>query len=382
MQNNGLKKISLNGASFLKAATAAPDFEALDLQGVPDGHSGPTVVVKQYITQTVSAIAGQSTYYICTPQCEVAYWRLTNPPLIGVDWVNGQDVQPVLFPKTGYIFGSVDTIPTPVTEEGGSNTDQISKVRILTNAAEMTTLNNAFNQYGSITCWKVPLTTQVVTASYQNPAPDTLICIGGIDGIRKTVVESQAYTCPVRDGAYSVSMNREHEFEFNNVRDCETLSSRHQAYFSTPGAAPGVRAKFNGPLATWDANFDTIVFRIDVPATVVDQSFLLKRWVTFEAQPVFNSLLWDTAHLSPERDEVALALYREMVRALPVAVPYKDNPDFWKRILEAIDDASNLLSFVPGPVGQVAKGVHAISSVLNPQRRGKRAPKGNGHKKK
>lgn len=360
-----LKQITEDGRDFLKVATSAPDFEDLDVEGIPDAHSGPTVVVKNYVTTTVTCAVGQATYFLCTPQGEVAFWTTT--VATETDWINGQDLTPTNYPLALSIFPGLKA--TSPNSYGGSNTTQVSKGRLVNSAAEIVPLNNAFNRYGSISVWKVPL--QVVNEQKELASTDgtaTSIAINGIEGVRTAVVGSQAYTTAVRDGAYSVVLNTEDEFNFFPVRDAENSASTHNAYFSAPAAAPGVRAKFNGPLATWDNNYNTIVFRVDVPAGTVAQSFLLKRWVNVEYEPVFNSLLWTTSHNSPPFDPTAIALYRELNSQLPTAVPYRDNPDFWNRILSIIDEGSNILSFVPGPVGAVASGVHGIVSLLSKSR--------------
>lgn len=367
--NNNNKMISESGAAFLKVATASPDFEALDLQGIPDHHNGPTVCMKQYVTETVSAPAGFATYFLFTPTAATSYWKTSIAT--GSDWLNGQDVVPHFFTKASQIFESCELTPT-ATYEGGTNSGQVSSGRVISSAAELQVLNNAFNRYGSITAWKCPLRTEITTGG---ASVATQIQIAGIDGVRKTVVGSQAYTAPVGDGVYSVSMNREEEFGFFPVLNNENRNSIHDAVFGAPDTPPGIRANFNGPLVLFDNNYDTIVFRIDVQAGVADQSFLLKRWVNLEFQPVFNSLLWDTSHLSPEADEIAIAIYREMSRNLPMAVPQRDNPDFWNIILGLVNESSSLLSYVPGPIGQVAKGVHAVAQALTPKKKKRRSKK-------
>jgi hypothetical protein len=379
-----MKRVSEEGEAFLKVATAAPDYESLDFQGIPDSHSGPTVCMRQYVTTTVTALAGKATYFLGTPTAASAYFSTSVPT--GTDWINGQDLESVVFPKAGQIFSnSINPNTGSSSSFGGSNTTQVSSGRLVSSAMELNCLNNAFNQYGSITAWKVPLNSVVENKS---SVASTVVArmINGIAGCTSQVVGSQAYTAPVRDGVYAVAMNRESEFNYFPIRDTESKNSSTDAPFGAQGASPGTRAKFNGPIVLWDNNFDTIVFRIDVPPGVADQSFLLKRWVNFEAEPVFNSLLYDVAHLSPRADPAAIFLYNEICRGLPTAVRAKDNPDFWSRVLEIVSEASNVLSYVPGPIGGVAKGVHAVARALAPSPKktktnGKVGKKGNNKKK-
>lgn len=359
-----IEPLSEEAAAFLKIATAAPDFQDTSFEGIPDGHSGPTVTIKQYVTSTVEARAGFATYFMATPQPDTAYW--TTSVVTGQDWSNGQDIGPTLFPKSGQIFNNSANAPTG-TAYGGGNSSQLSSVRLASSSFELAALNNAFNVYGSITAFKLPLQATVQAQRAANGAGQPLqLSIAGIDGVRSQVVGSQSYSAPVKDGVYAVSMNRESEYDFFPVKDSECLSSQHPANFASPPTAtdPPIRANFNGPMTVFDNNFDTIVFRVDVPADVPNQSFLLKRWVTFEGQPVFNSLLWDTSHLSPRHEPNAIQLYQDICRGLPTAVARKDNPDFWKRVLDIISETSEVLQILPGPYGQVASGVHAVASAL------------------
>jgi hypothetical protein len=78
--------------------------------------------------------------------------------------------------------------------------------------------------------------------------------------------------------------------------------------------------------------------------------------------------LYSLSSLSPPEDKRAIQLYKAIQRELPVAVPARDNPDFWDTVLGAVNQASNLL---PGPYKSAAKGVHAIGSAIH-----------NGNKKK
>ena len=354
-------KITEDGEAFLKLATAAPDFEALSFEGIPDRHSGPTVPIKFYVHETVECKKGKSTYFILTPQAEVSYWRVETP--VGDDWVNGQDVNAHLFPTAKDVFLSITE--TDGGKFGGTNSNQVSRYRCVSSAGELVPLNNAFTRNGSITAWKVPLSPVLVNENINGTYIDRLV-INGCMGIDKQLVSSTAYTAAVRDGVYSTTLNREAQFDFYPVRDVESIASVHFAPYGPPlSGSPGARYRFTGPLATFDSNFDTMVYRIDVPQTAADQQFILKRWVNFEFEPVFNSLLYDTAHGSPLHDEASLELYSEIARNLPLAVGYRDNPDFWQTVLGIVDEVSEALSFVPGPIGGIASGVHAIGSALS-----------------
>jgi hypothetical protein len=236
-------------------------------------------------------------------------------------------------------------------------------------SAEMVCLNNAFNQFGSIATFKTPLRRTTINVHADAASKEQVRTVAGTAGLANKLINSEAEVTAVRDGAYAVAMNREEEFEWNDILDNESKSSLQTCYAS--GTELGGYAKkilFNGPMACFDNGYDTIVFRIDVPTGVADQSFLLKTWKIFEYQPTFNSLLYSLSSLSPPEDKRALQLYKAIQRELPVAVPARDNPDFWDTVLGAVHEVSNLL---PGPMKAVGKGVHAIGSAIH-----------NGNKKK
>jgi hypothetical protein len=109
--------------------------------------------------------------------------------------------------------------------------------------------------------------------------------------------------------------------------------------------------------------------RIEVPVGVADQSFIVSVWKTFEYKPAFNSLLYTVARESPRRNDATLKVYSAIERELPTAVPSKDNPNFWESILNTVDSVSGVLSLMPGQVGAIAKGTHAITTALTPARK-------------
>jgi hypothetical protein len=364
-QSFSIKTISPDGEGFVKTATAAPDFESTVLEGIPDNYNGPSVVKKDYVFETIVAIAGKATYIIITPTAGVSYFTPVVPPDTGVPLVDADSLQAHYFPDAAEMFNGITE------EKQVSNSDQLSKGRLMALSAELNCVNNSFNQYGTISAWKTPLAR--TTAAIDQPGFDVTdnVQLTGARGIVKVALDSQAYVEPVRRGVYSVSMNREENFQFFPVLDDLNKLSTTPARFENTE-----RLYFTGCAPVFDNGFDTIVFRIDVPPGTTNQSFVLKIWKVWEYQPTFNSLLYNFSHLSPDVDHSALALYREMCRHLPMAVPDKDNPDFWNLILQAVDQASSLLSGLPGPVGTVASGVHSVSHLLNTNRRRKmKAPK-------
>lgn len=374
LSNQPIKELSPEGEALLKTATAAPDFEQAELEGIPDNYNGPTVVKKDYIFQTVVAAAGHATYFIVPPTAGTSHYRmgytpgienlnpLTGNPLTDGDIFIGQN-----YPDSAQIFPGAESLSEV------NNSAQLSKGRLMALSAELNCVTNSFNQYGTISCWKTPLAR--TTAPYDQvgvDVSDNLLITGG-QGLVKVALGSQAYVAPVREGAYSVSMNREQDFSFYPVLDELFKSSETKAIIEA-----GDNLTFIGCSPVFDNGFDSIIFRIDVPPGTQDQSFVLKIWKVWEYQPTFNSLLYNFAHLSPNVDESSLALYRAMCRELPTAVSDKQNPDFWDAVLAGVQESSNLLGGMPGFAGLAGKGVHAITNLVRQRRsrrRAKKAPK-------
>jgi len=348
------------GVGFLKTATAAPDFQTTDLEGIPDRYTGPTITKKDYILTPVECNAGATAYFVVTPTAGVSHYTssVTSGTLFQGVAFTGQE-----FPDAMQLFPSIHKSGNVY----GSNTSVVNRGRVVSMAAELQCTTNALNQYGVVSVIKTPLIKEIVPNRVTNALHDSALISGAV-AFQANTLSASAYMAPVKDGAYAVSFNREEEFGFVDVLDNVYSDSSWPANLTTEIALPGSadHVLFNGASVLWDNSYDSIVFRVTVPPGVADQSFVLKVWKTFEYQPVYNSLLYTMSHLSPDYDPGTLAIYREIGRALPTAVASKENPDFWNTVLDAVSRASSVLSLVPGPIGTVAKGVHAVSSVLTP----------------
>lgn len=354
MNTPTLNTITENGEGFVKTATSAPDFELTDIEGIPDNYNGPSVIKKDYMFETITATAGKATYIIITPTAGVSYYTPQLPPNTGVPLVDSNVMVGHYFADAADMFAGVST------SEEVANSDQLSKGRLMALSAELNCVNNSFNQYGTISAWKTPLSRTIAAIDHAGFNISDNLAITGGRGLVKVALDSQAYVEPVRRGVYSVSMNREENFSFFPVLDDINRDTDIEATFEGTE-----KLHFVGAAPVFDNGFDTIIFRIDVPAGSVNQSFVLKIWKVWEYQPTFNSLLYNFSHLSPDIDNAALALYREMCRNLPTAVPDSENPDFWSTILQAVDTSTRLLSGIPGPIGAVASGVHSVSHLIN-----------------
>lgn len=355
-------------AAFLKLATAAPDFENLDSEGIPDDFSGPTFVNKTFEYFTVNAVAGKVTYYVMTPTANIAYQTVSydldangNIPFsIDPLVMPTLNFKPTMFTETLSMFRGNDGQP--------NNTTEVSSGRLMASSAELVSLNNAFTQYGSVATMKSPLK--------RIPAEVDIIDLDilqwHITGVKSLLTPGLGTGCnlaPVRDGSYAVAMNREAEFTFYDTVDGEIDTSQTSAYQTNQR-----KCEFEGCAPIWDNGFDSICFRVVVPSGSSDQAFVLKVWRAWELQPVLNSFVATFAHSSPPLDQPTLRLYHELSRNLPVSVPVRDNPDFWTTMIDVINTTSEVFGDFP-VIGPVIRGVHGVSSLVD------RAVKGVGRRK-
>lgn len=362
-QNN--TPLTEDAGAFLKTATASPDYENLPLEGVPDSYSGPTFVKKDFVYTTVEVAAGETRWFVMTPTAGVAFYeaaQATIDPTLSLPFEYTVGGAGGVFPDSETLFPGVGT--ASVGNGQVSNSGEIVQGRMVSHSAEIVTTNNAFNQYGTITSFKTPLT-RVLAPPNGASTGNTQFHIAGCPALFKNPISSEANVAPVREGSYSVAMSREADFNFYDVLDNYLIGSR--ANSNQEAKVDSQIGYFQGPAIIWDNGYDSIVFRVTVPAdSPASQGFILKIWRVWEFQPAASSLAHSIAHASPTHEPRAIAMYHEMAKNLPVSVPSKDNPDFWNRLLDTVSSTSAVLSGMPVPgVAGAAKGVHAVTKMID-----------------
>jgi len=355
-------QINQEGAAFLKTATSSPDFENLSLEGIPDDFSGPTFVKKDFIYTTVTALPGQVTYFLMTPTAGTAFFSAAQDLLPSTTAVNFKalpagDSQGGIFPDAPTLFPGCATEETEV-----ANSGEVVEGRMISHSAELVCVNNSFNQYGTITTLKTPITRVLVEQS--DFGRDVAYRLMGAQALVKETLTSEADVTPVRDGSYAVAMSKEAQFNFNPVLDDISIATDFPCYLENK--VDSTVGSFAGPAIIWDNGFDTIMFRVQVPVSLPEspvppQVFILKVWRSWEFKPAASSLAHSIAHASPAHNQNTIELYHEMSKNLPVSVPVRDNPDFWDDLVSTMNMGTGLLADmnIPG-----AKGIHAVGSLV------------------
>jgi len=354
-----LKSTSKN---FLKHATAAPDFTG-NAQ-IPDGAGSPSFTIRFSIQKVVTCAPKQTTIIVCTPTVPAAYYTATYTPDPNGNMPVNTILRPVDYPQCATLFPEYYQVnPTTCV-----NTREVTSGRVVSRAAELVCATNPLKQDGSITIFKTPL--QLVNSPGPGTSPgileETKLSITGASALSSDLATTGAYMQFVKEGFYATVFNRTGgagDFPFhpvyNNIGEGVTV----EAPYETDGKTLEEYLFKSGP-CFMDNNFDTIVCKI-IPGGTDAQTFIIKSWISIEFTPNYLSLLKDLSSFPPPRDDKAFKLYGELDENLPIAVPAKDNPNFWTSMLDLIRPASGVLSALPGLGGKIAKGVHAFSTMLD-----------------
>lgn len=357
--------LSIQSKNFLKHATASPDFTG-NAQ-IPDGSGNPTFTQRFTIQQTVVCPAGKVTVIVCTPTVPAAFYMTSYVPdssgnmpastiLYPIDYIQCQ----TLFPE--YYAGT----PGPTV-----NTRQVTSGRVVSRASELVCATNPLKQDGTIISYKTPL--ELTNAPSPIVSPGVLeqskLLISGGKSLQTGAATTGSYMQFVKEGAYSTVFNRTGgagDFPFHPVYDNIGVGITVEAPYEADAKILEEYLFKSGP-CFMDNNFDSMVYKIS-PGGADPQTFIIKSWISIEFTTVYGSFLNNISTFPPPRDEKAFRVYGELEENLPVAVPAKDNPNFWQDMLSIIRPVSGLTSALPGIVGTVSKGIHAFSTIFDKQK--------------
>jgi len=343
--------LTADGLSFLKCAFAPPDFAYNMVAGVPDAFEGSSLVKKHRGVYPLVVPSGRDRYMVLLPTPGYAYWYVDVLPGVAVA---ASDI------LIGVPYSDFDSMFDPLATSGTSTDDVVNKFRYISNHIEMVPTVNATSWTGSIQCWKAPIT--VIERPLQSANTSDFKSVSGLQALNASNANqyTAGFNLGVFAGAYSVA----------SVMEFQSITSNTTYVPSSPGVGDfGVLGPRNAnnsavkPFTGLDNNFEAVIIKISATGANANNSYLLKTWACVEYQVVTGTSLYEYMSVSP-CDPVAMKLYREIIKQLPIATTYADNDTFWERVLQIIRMVSGGLSFLPGPYGQIASGVNAATTLL------------------
>jgi len=346
-------KLSHAGMSFLKCAFAAPDFANNRDMGVPDGKIGLSFMQSYKYISAITVPAGKQKIIIQPPIPGYAYSFLVNTSAIDESSV---------FEAVEYDGFNTLFVPDPA--KGSKYADKVASFRMISQALELVPTTNQTKWSGSIRAFKVNLSSETKTIPNASGNTVAFTNLLGMQGINSTSCDQ--YVSPSNLGVFINAYNRTKEWRthsiFEGVPKLPTDPST-----STPSLA-GIFGTITPPqpytnraIPGFANDFETSVVVINNISGDTEQSFLIRCWQCVDYAPNPNeSTLIGAAMESPPHDPVALQVYGELTRHLPVAVSYYENANFWDTVSSWIRKITTATSYIPGGVGMISKGINSL----------------------
>lgn len=334
------RTLTSEGMSFLKCAFAPPDFSFTGDNGIPDGVTVRRNVYKHRLTSAFTFAASTDYYFLILPTPGYAYWVAS--VAAGTPIVAATVFQGVPYADYARLYGTL-----------GQETNNVVKYRYVSNVMEFVPTANQMTWSGNLQVFKTPITSNIKRDVAFAGQID--LGLSGIESLNAT--NADMYQAPFTDGAYSMATSSEQTFKFTPIWESEqALPNTFQAgdfgqlAVTTNNPAGGVPGLAD--------NFDCICFKVSgVTAT---ETGYLRTWACVEYTPQITSLLFNSSGCSDVADPLALEIYREVAKMLPIAVCYKDNNMFWERVLGAIKALTAAGVALPGKYGMISGGANAI----------------------
>jgi hypothetical protein len=380
---NPAQSLTKAGVDFLKCAFAAPDFADDQGAGIPIGGDQRCLLKKHRLETTLScagaATTGTSYHYLILPTPGQAVWAAN--AATGTALTATTSWTPTSFPDC---FGT-NGLFTNSQAARASNVDQF---RYAAMSAEVKDVTSLYTSTGTVLVQKIPikcsqtLLTQSTVASsgyvsgnivarYNAGTPPTVTFADGagnavtlapnnitfeypvLNGLEPTGTDfSRAFVGHIHDGAFSMSVRERDDYSYRPIMEgIGALGSSNQFGY------------LNSDYLGADDAMEGIYIRIDAPPSVT-LSVRIRVWAVVEYKPLNNSVLYEYARMSPERDMLALALYYKYAQQLPIAVIAAENDFSWKRLWDWVKSALTAVSFIPGPVGVAAMAAGALGEAV------------------
>jgi len=342
------KKLALTpgGEGFLKCAFAPPDFAFDNGNGVPDEFDGRVLIRRQNYLQQFVTVPGRDTYILQLPTPGCTYWNGTVLAGSIITPANPLVLAPFVIPDFVQNF--------PGTVEGSI----FPEFRYVSQAMELTSLQNEMTWVGSAIAFKMPITLTTVSSGLINEF--AALALNGFNNISSAVSQGTAdtYVGTSRAGVYMVATNKQPDWRFTPIAE------NAQVALSVAGLPGGVGQPLY--LATnfvGLGNLETNV--VIIPATATTQTFVIRTWACIEYKVSIGSSLYEYSRTSATYDPVALHTYRRMAHAIAIAVPACQNATFWENLLRVVQAGfGGISNVVPGPLGMIAGGISGVARGL------------------
>jgi len=337
-------RVSAPGMAFLKCAFAPPDFSGTDVKGVPDLYSGKSLVKKHRFIGDKTFKNGKDTYILLLPVPGYAYFVAEVAAGSGI--VSGTNFDGVPYSDITSLFGANST----------TTADIVNKFRYVSNHLELIPTTNAMSWSGNLQSFRFPMSLFIRQSAATVTTTGNLWSISGLESLNSS--NADQYTGPFNLGCYTAAYNTGNGFAFNPILE------RVIALPGTLDAGDFGRIVAPGALAItgFDANFDCVCLKVSGVNTDLN-TCILKTWACVEYQALPGSSVYEYQSFSV-CDPLALEMYRNIIRELPVGVSFLDNEGFWTRVLSIIRRISGVGMVLPGPYGAMATGVNMATSAL------------------
>lgn len=329
--------ITPEGMSFLKCAFAPPDFADTGVKGVPDSFRGQSLLKKHRYTQPHTFASTNDHYILVLPTPGYAYWSATTLP--GAPLTAASQFYGVQFSDSVSLFGNSVTTAA----------DIVNEYRYISNHFELKSTTNMMTYSGAVSAFKVPI--RLVQRS--SATPEDLWTITGVNGTTST--KANIYSDSYQKGIYAGCYNAAPDFEFQPIIESTTAVIPHIVGPADWGQLVGVNN-----IPGFQNDFECLLIKIT--GLTADVSAVIQVWTCVEYKVNPNAQIYDYQTYSPMEDALALRAYREMILALPIAVPAGENSNFWQRCLTILRTISGFAANVPGPYGLVARGVNLATT--------------------
>lgn len=338
----GAPKLTTAGLNFLKCAFAPPDFAFTGDMGIPDKSPVRRLLKRHRLVSPFIVPSDQDRYFVILPTPGVAAWTCTAPA--GVPIPLTQVFTPIQYSDYSSLFGA-----SGIT---GSEANIVTAFRYVSNAFELVPTANEMTWSGNIQIWKAPVKLELRSSS---ASPVASFSVSGLQSVNGN--NADMYVDKFTRGGYSMAAKCTSEFEWQQIVEAQNnlptslgVGDFGQLAGGTNGAITGI------------GQMDAIIVKIS--GVSADETCILKFWSCVEYQVNPGTSLYEYSHSGAPCDELALQVYNEVAKTLPVGVSYLDNDTFWQRVLRIIRAASGGLSVLPGPYGVAFSGVNAITTAL------------------